>query len=136
MFRAAIITASDKGAKGQREDVSGSVIREILEQNGYEVVYQVILPDERQLLAEEMERICVQQQAGLVLTTGGTGFSPRDWTPEATLDVIERQVPGIPEAMQAKQFTDYQTGYAEPGCGRYSGKDIDYKLAGQSKGCS
>ena len=70
MFRAAIITASDKGAKGQREDVSGSVIREILEQNGYEVVYQVILPDERQLLAEEMERICVQQQADLILTTG------------------------------------------------------------------
>ncbi len=100
MFRAAIITASDKGAKGQREDVSGSVIREILEQNGYEVVYQVILPDERQLLAEEMERICVQQQADLILTTGGTGFSPRDWTPEATLDVIERQVPGIPEAMR------------------------------------
>lgn len=100
MFQAAIITASDKGAQGLREDVSGQVVREILEQNGYHVVHQVILPDERQQLAAEMERLCVNHVVDLILTTGGTGFSPRDWTPEATLDVVERQVPGIPEAMR------------------------------------
>lgn len=99
MFQAAIITASDKGSRGQREDVSGQVVKEILEKNGYTVVQQLILPDVRQLLADEMRRLCAEQ-VDLILTTGGTGFSPRDWTPEATLDVIERQVPGIPEAMR------------------------------------
>ena len=92
MFQAAIITASDKGSQGLREDVSGQVVREILEQNGYNVVQQIILPDDRQQLAAEMERICLTHEADLILTTGGTGFSPRDWTPEATLDVVERQV--------------------------------------------
>ena len=99
MFQAAIITASDKGSRGQREDVSGQVVKEILEKNGYTVVQQLILPDERQLLADEMRRLCAEQ-VDLILTTGGTGFSPLDWTPEATLDVVERQVPGIPEAMR------------------------------------
>ena len=99
MFQAAIITASDKGSRGQREDVSGQVVKEILEKNGYTVVQQMILPDERQLLADEMRRLCAEY-VDLILTTGGTGFSPRDWTPEATLDVVERQVPGIPEAMR------------------------------------
>ena len=100
MFQAAVITASDKGAQGQREDISGQVIREILEANGYNVVHQVILPDDRKQLADEMRRICDAGEADLILTTGGTGFSPRDWTPEATLDVVERLVPGIPEAMR------------------------------------
>ena len=100
MFKAAIITASDKGAQGQREDISGQVIREILEANGYEIVHQVILPDDRTQLASEMKQLCDEAKADLILTTGGTGFSPRDWTPEATLDVVERLVPGIPEAMR------------------------------------
>ena len=100
MFKAAIITASDKGAQGQREDISGQVIREILEANGYEIVHQLILPDDRTQLASEMNQHCDEAKADLILTTGGTGFSPRDWTPEATLDVVERLVPGIPEAMR------------------------------------
>ena len=100
MFKAAIITASDKGAQGQREDISGQVIREILEANGYEIVHQVILPDDRTQLASEMKQLCDEAKADLILTTGGTGFSPRDWTPEATFDVVERLVPGIPEAMR------------------------------------
>ena len=100
MFKAAIITASDKGAQGQREDISGQVIREILEANRYEIVHQVILPDDRAMLASEMKQLCDEAKADLILTTGGTGFSPRDWTPEATLDVVERLVPGIPEAMR------------------------------------
>ena len=100
MFHAAIITASDKGAKGEREDISGQVIREILEANDYEVVHQVILPDDRVMLADEMKQLCDKGGIDLILTTGGTGFSPRDWTPEATLDIVERLVPGIPEAMR------------------------------------
>ncbi len=106
-MRAAIITASDTGYAGEREDVSGRTAREILEAGGYEVVSAVILPDDRAALAAEMARIADENLAELVVTTGGTGFSMRDWTPEATMDVCERLAPGIPEAMRAYslQFT-------------------------------
>ena len=99
MFEAAIITASDKGSKGEREDVSGQTIREILMASGYKIHSQSILPDEKDVLADKMREL-VKQDVALILTTGGTGFSQRDVTPEATLAVIERQVPGIPEAMR------------------------------------
>ena len=99
MFGAAIITASDKGSKGEREDVSGQTIREILMTAGYKIHSQIILPDEKDVLADKMREL-IKQDVALILTTGGTGFSQRDVTPEATLAVIERQVPGIPEAMR------------------------------------
>ena len=100
MYRAAILTASDKGYAGQRQDESGALIREIVSGFGYEVVSYQVLPDEREQLAAQMRRICDENAADLILTTGGTGFSPRDCTPEATLDVVERLAPGIPEAMR------------------------------------
>lgn len=100
MFQAAIITASDKGARGEREDLSGKVIREILEANDYQVADQIILPDERGQLSDAMRKLCDEGGIDLILTTGGTGFSDRDCMPEATLDVVERQIPGIPEAMR------------------------------------
>ena len=102
MFRAGIIIASDKGAAGEREDLSGPAIREMLEETGaYTVTRSVILPDDRQQLAATMAQWCDQGLVDIILTTGGTGFSPRDWTPEATLDICQRLVPGIPEAMRA-----------------------------------
>lgn len=101
MYRTAIITASDSGYAGAREDKSAQVIREILSASGYETVSYTLLPDDRETLAEAMRDICDNEKAELILTTGGTGFSPRDITPEATLDVIERNAPGIPEAMRA-----------------------------------
>ena len=101
MRRAAVITSSDSGFRGEREDVSGQVICEILEREGYQVVYQKILPDERALLAAVKARMADEDMADLILTTGGTGFSSRDFTPEATQDVCQRMVPGIPEAMRA-----------------------------------
>lgn len=104
-MRAAIITSSDSGYEGKREDLSGPVIKEILEENGYEVVHTVLLPDEREMLAKEMARIADEGMAELIVTTGGTGFSPRDCMPEATADVTERTVPGIPEAMRAYSMT-------------------------------
>lgn len=100
-FRVAILTSSDKGYAGQREDVSGAVIREIAENAGYEITAYKVLPDERDQLAEQLRLWCDEDQADLILTTGGTGFSPRDCTPEATRAVIERETPGIPEAMRA-----------------------------------
>ena len=104
-MRAAIITSSDSGYAGEREDRSGPLIREILEEGGYEVVHSILLPDERKLLAEEMARIADEGLAELILTTGGTGFSPRDCMPEATMDAAERMVPGLPEAMRAYSMT-------------------------------
>lgn len=104
-MRAAIITSSDSGYEGKREDLSGPVIREILEANDYEVVHMILLPDDREMLAKEMARIADEGLAELIVTTGGTGFSPRDCMPEATADVTERAVPGIPEAMRAYSMT-------------------------------
>ena len=105
--RVAIIVSSDSGYRGEREDLSGPEIRRIVEKNGYQVVSTVILPDEQEVFSEEMKRIADENQADLILTTGGTGFSPRDCMPEATLAVAERLVPGIPEAMRtfSMQFT-------------------------------
>lgn len=100
MIRVGIITASDKGSKGEREDRSGEVIREIVEQQGWKVTDYIVLPDERHELSGKMQEWCDSYKVDLILTTGGTGFSKRDCTPEATLDIVEKQVPGIPEAMR------------------------------------
>ena len=99
--RAAIIVSSDSGYRGEREDLSGPEIKRIVEENGYQVVSSIILPDDREVLSAEMMKIADENSADLILTTGGTGFSPRDCMPEATLAVAERIVPGIPEAMRA-----------------------------------
>ncbi|MEE1196483.1 MAG: MogA/MoaB family molybdenum cofactor biosynthesis protein [Lachnospiraceae bacterium] len=105
--RVAVIVSSDTGYRGEREDLSGPEIRRIAEENGYQVVSSVILPDDQRMLSDEMKKIADEDLAELILTTGGTGFSPRDCMPEATLAVVERVVPGIPEAMRAysMQFT-------------------------------
>lgn len=105
MKRVAIITSSDSGYRGEREDLSGPAIREILEREGYQVVSLDILPDDREILKNKMAEIADQGLAELILTTGGTGFSERDVMPEVTEDIIERRVPGIPEAMRAYSMT-------------------------------
>ena len=98
---AAVITLSDKGAKGEREDKSGPVIVKMLEEAGYEIIESNILPDEQKLLENELTRLSDQRQVNLILTTGGTGFSERDRTPEATMAVATRLAPGIAEAIRA-----------------------------------
>lgn len=99
-FRAAVITASDKGSRGEREDLSGPAVKEILEKAGYEVVSLKVLPDEEELLYQEMVRLADEVKVDVVFTTGGTGLSPRDNTPEATLRAATRNVPGIAEALR------------------------------------
>ena len=101
MFKVGIITASDKGSQGKRVDISGQCIKDIMSKEGYNVEAYKIVPDEREELSSTMIDMIDNLKMDLILTTGGTGFSPRDWTPEATLDVIDRQAPGIPEAMRA-----------------------------------
>ena len=105
MKRVAIITSSDMGYQGKREDLSGPTIKEIVEREGYQVVSMDILPDDRAILSKKMAEIADNNTAELILTTGGTGFSPRDIMPEATEDIIDRRVPGIPEAMRAYSMT-------------------------------
>lgn len=105
IFKAAIITASDKGSKGEREDLSGPAIKEIIEPEGYEVTVYKVLPDDQKTLENEMKRIADEGLADIIFTTGGTGFSMRDVTPEATIAVSDRLVPGIPEAMRAYSMT-------------------------------
>ena len=100
MFTVGIITSSDKGYNGEREDKSGQVIEEILSENGFEVVKKVILPDEKILLEKEMIDMCDNLNVNLLLTTGGTGFSKRDIIPEATKSVIEKEALGIVEAIR------------------------------------
>lgn len=126
-MKAAIITSSDSGYAGEREDKSGSVIQEILEANDYEVVHTILLPDDRKMLADEMARIADEGIAELIVTTGGTGFSPRDCMPEATKDIIEREVPGIPEAMRAYSMKSY----AQSCSSRYSKRNTDRESAGK-----
>ena len=99
-LRAAVVTASDSGYVGQREDLSTPAAVELLEAAGYRVVHTVILPDDRAMLGAELKRLCDGDLADLILTTGGTGFSRTDCTPEATMDVVERPAPGIAEAMR------------------------------------
>lgn len=99
-FTAAVITLSDKGAAGLREDRSGPLLAEMLEENGFEVIERKLLPDGEEALSAELVRLSDQRRVSLILTTGGTGFSERDLTPETTLKVCERAVPGIPEAMR------------------------------------
>lgn len=100
---AAIITASDKGSKGEREDVSGDEVERLLKEAGYDIAERIILPDEQAELETAMQGFA-DRGAALVLTTGGTGFSMRDVTPEATAAVCDRMAPGIAEAMRAKSF--------------------------------
>lgn len=100
-FQAAVITLSDKGFRGEREDKSGPLLASILEEQGYEVVESLLLPDEQSRIEKELIRLSDGRQVDLILTTGGTGLSMRDITPEATLAVATRNVPGISEAIRA-----------------------------------
>lgn len=99
MITVAILTLSDKGSKGEREDLAGPLIREMISGIGATVEYCEVIPDEKDLIKEKL--MDYSNKVDLVLTTGGTGLSPRDVTPEATLEVIDKEIPGIAEAMRS-----------------------------------
>ena len=133
MKRAAIITASDSGYRGEREDLSGPAIREILEREGYEVISMDILPDDQVMLAGKLQEIADSEKAELILTTGGTGFSERDVMPEATEEVIERKVPGIPEAIRAYSMTITKRAMLSRATAGIRGKTLIINLPGSPK---
>jgi len=100
-FRVGVLTLSDKGARGEREDLSGAAIREMLDPARFEVTAYEVIPDERKLIAEKLVHWADDLGLALILTTGGTGLTPRDVTPDATREVIAYEVPGMAEAMRA-----------------------------------
>ena len=104
MFTAGILTISDKGSRGERQDKSGEAIREILSKTDARIVNYAIVPDEKELIIEKLVSWADKDNLDVVITTGGTGLTPRDVTPEATLAVVDRIVPGFAEAMRAESL--------------------------------
>lgn len=135
MISIGIITASDKGARGEREDISGPAIAKILKPLG-EVKKYVVAPDEKAILSAAIKNLVDQYGVDLVLTTGGTGLGPRDVTPEATLAVIDRQVPGIPEAMRAKSMEITSRAMLSRAVAGIRGKSLIINLPGSPKGAA
>lgn len=133
MITAAIITASDKGYAGQREDLSGPAIQQMLSGIADVVSYK-ILPDDRKMLADEMVRLS-DLQVNIVFTTGGTGLSPRDITPEATMDIAHRFVPGIAEAMRAKSMEKTTRAMLSRATCAARDKTLIINLPGSPKAC-
>lgn len=136
MMKIAVLTVSDKGSHGQRADTSGLAIRRMLEPLGAEVVAADIVPDERDLISAKLRHYADKLGCDLVLTTGGTGFSPRDVTPEATLDVIERAAPGIPEAMRAKSLAKTPMAMISRAVSGIRGRTLIINLPGSERAVS
>lgn len=132
-FQAAVITLSDKGARGEREDKSGPLISKLLKEAGYEVIEELLLADERAALEKALKRIADMRQADLILTTGGTGFSRRDITPEATMAVAERNAPGIAESIRAYSMTITKRAMLSRGASVIRGGTLIVNLPGSTK---
>ncbi len=132
-YTAAVITISDKGARGERVDTSGPNLCEILKEKGFEVVYTNIIPDEMDQIKAELTACADEKRIALVLTTGGTGFSPRDITPEATMAVVERPTPGIPEAMRAESMRITPKGCLSRSAAGIRGRTLIINLPGSKK---
>jgi molybdopterin adenylyltransferase len=134
--RVAVLTISDGVAAGVREDLSGQVLADGVEAAGYSLVWRGLLADEREAIAHELERICDEDLADLVLTTGGTGFAPRDVTPEATLDVLERLSPGVDQALRADALERFPHGMLSRGVSGTRGRTFVVNLPGSPKACA
>ena len=130
---AAVITLSDKGYKGEREDVSGPLLVKALKEKGYQVEEYKILPDEKELLKNELINLADRRDISLVLTTGGTGFSHRDVTPEATKEVIERDAPGISEAIRYESLKFTPKAMLSRGVSGIRNKSLIINLPGSPK---
>ena len=133
MYNAAVITISDKGYLGQREDTSGPNLVRIRREKGFEVTYTAIVPDDREMIRNELVKCSDELGIALVLTTGGTGFSPRDITPEAAMEVIERPTPGIPEAMRAESMRITPKGCLSRSVAGIRGRSLIITLPGSRK---
>lgn len=134
-WQAAVITLSDKGAAGERKDESGPAVAKRLREAGYAVVEELLIPDDAAALKLELARLCDQRRLDLILTTGGTGCSTRDTTPEATLAVADRNVPGIAEAMCAASMKITPHAMISRAASVIRGKTLIINLPGSPKAC-
>jgi len=133
MFRVGIITVSDRASRGEREDQSGQLVKELVKEiEGESIAYRVI-PDEVALVREELLRMCDELELDLVITTGGTGLGPRDVTPDATLTVIEKEVPGIAEAMRAEGLKKTRHALLSRAVAGIRGKSLIVNLPGSPR---
>ena len=131
MITVAVLTMSDKGSKGKREDLSGPLIKDMLKSINAEVKHYDILPDEKELIKEKL--IKYSKEVDLIITTGGTGLSPRDVTPEATLEIIDRQVPGIAEAMRSEGLKKTSRAMLSRAVAGVKGRSLIINLPGSTK---
>lgn len=131
-MKIAILTANTNVYREQEEDKSAKVIKKIVEEAGMEIVFMKALPNDREVLSTIMQRMADGKLADLILTTGGAGCGPNDWTPEATLDIIDRAVPGIPEAMRAHVATLTKRSMLNRGVAGIRGEVLIVNLPGKA----
>ncbi len=132
-YTAAVVTVSDKGYAGLREDKSGPLLRAGLEKLGVQVVFSTIVPDEKEQIAALLCELADDRRVDLVMTTGGTGPAPRDWTPEATLAVIEREMPGLAELIRIEGLKRTPLAVVSRGVAGIRGGTLIINLAGSPK---
>ncbi len=132
-WKAAVVTLSDKGYAGEREDKSGPLICEILTESGYDVQETILLPDEKEEIKKCLCKLCDKKRVDIIFTTGGTGFSPRDCTPEATMDIAQRNAPGIAEAMRLASLKITPRAMLSRGASVIRGKTLIINLPGSPK---
>lgn len=132
-WRTAIVTLSDKGYHGEREDKSGPLIQEIMPEEGYDIVENVLLPDEQDMIERELIRLSDEEHMDLIFTTGGTGFAERDRTPEATLHVGDRNAPGIADAIRLYSLQVTPRAMLGRGVSVIRGKTLIVNLPGSPK---
>lgn len=133
MFQAAVITVSDRSSAGLREDLGGPLVASFLEEGGFSVVHRAIVPDEQTQIEAELIHSADDLDVALIVTTGGTGFSPRDITPEATEAVCTRMTPGIPEAMRAESMKITPRGMLSRATAGIRGGSLIVNLPGSPK---
>jgi len=134
MFTVVVLTLSDKGSKGERDDASGPLLEEMIKQLPGQVIHYEIIPDEKDLIIEALKKSADQLRADLILTTGGTGVSPRDVTPDATLAVIDKEVPGFAEAMRAESLRKTPHAMISRAVVGIRGESLIVNLPGSPKG--
>jgi len=134
VIKVGILTVSDKGSKGEREDLSGKVIEEVVKKISGEIKYYQIIPDEKDIIQEELIKTVDKLHLDLILTTGGTGFAKRDVTPEATLEVIEKEVSGISEIIRSESFKKTNRAILSRGVAGIRKESLIINLPGSPKG--
>ena len=132
-IQAAVLTVSDKGYAGKREDVSGPELADLARQMGAQILQQSIVPDEREEIVQELVRLSDEMEVDLVLTTGGTGVTPRDVTPEATRAVIDREIPGLAEVLRFRGYRQTPLAVISRGVAGTRGRTLIVNLPGNPK---